>query len=722
MNALSFKKDVFLIGLALLFFSQFTKAQLTTSTVMSPQQLVQNVLLGSGVTATNIVYNGASLSRGTFDGSASNIGLNAGVVLASGDVANATGPNDQDAVSTDNGLLGDVDLNAIMFPTLSFDASILEFDFIPTSDTVKFRYVFGSDEYMEFVSTLPGGINDGFGFFISGPGISGPFSNNAKNIALIPGTSLPVTMFNLNLNNNGAYYFDNGDGQGTGTAPDGLTVQYDGFTVPLTAITNVQCGQTYHIKLAIADGGDKILDSGVFLEAGSFSSVGNVLISSNTFLGGAIAGNDTTIYEGCGFASILFNRGINNITNPDTVIMTYSGTATNGIDFSFVSDTLYFSPGQDSAFVTINSLPDGLIEGMETIIISFYNPTPCNNYNILSLTLYIVDSPPLSLTLNNDTLLNCPMQNIPLIAIATGGVAIGNYNYAWTNSTSTTDTAHVSPIATTTYYATVTDSCGNTVSDSVKILIVPYTPMQLTLNNDTAICAGNTLLLDVNISGGSLNYIYSWNPNISLVDSVTIMPTSSATYSVTVTDVCGYTISDGVDVTVYPIQADFDYNAITNQNLQFDNLSIGAVSYLWNFGDGSTDSVSTSENPLHEYATDGIYTVTLVSVNSEGCPDTMSKTIEVLPDFYFYYPNAFTPDANGSNDLFMGYGVGIKSYRMRIFDRWGESLFDTSEIETGWDGMYKGKKLPSEVYIVVFNLEDYHRKGKKIIGHVNLIR
>ncbi len=166
---------------------------------MTPTQLVQNVLLGSGIVATNITYTGDAFARGTFNGAASNVGLASGVILSSGDISNAVGPNNQTGVSTSNGLNGDSDLDQIMNPTMSYEASILEFDFIPTSDTVKFRYVFGSDEYMEFVSTFPGGINDGFGFFISGPGITGPFSNNAQNIALVPGTSLPVTMFNLNL-------------------------------------------------------------------------------------------------------------------------------------------------------------------------------------------------------------------------------------------------------------------------------------------------------------------------------------------------------------------------------------------------------------------------------------------------------------------------------------------------------------------------------------------
>ena len=715
------KKIKLFVLIAIFFGTQFSYAQLTTSTTMTPAMLVQNVLLGGGITATGITYTGATIARGKFNGVLSNIGLDSGVVLSSGDIANAIGPNNTSGSTTANTLPGDPDLDLIMSPTTSFDASILEFDFVPTSDTVKFNYVFGSEEYMEWVSATPGGINDGFGFFISGPGIAGPYSGGAQNIAIIPGTGLPVTMFNLNLFNNSTYYFDNGDGSGTGTAPDGATVQYDGFTVKMTAVSPVQCGQTYHIKIAIADGGDDILDSGVFLEAGSFASSGNVLMTSTTNFGGSVTGNDTTIYEGCGFASILFDRGINNLAVADTFFYALSGTATNGLDFTSIGDSIYFAPGQDSAYLTINSLPDALIEGDETVTITCFASTPCGGNDTVSLTLHIIDSPPLTVHLNNDTTLLCPFQNLPLTATASGGVAIGGYSYSWTGSASTIDTSQVNPLLTTTYYATVSDSCGNTATDSIKVTIVPYVPMLISLNNDTTICGGNEVLLDANVTMGLPDYIYSWSPNISLIDSATVYPTASTTYILTVTDDCGLTISDTVDITVYPIHAEFIYNFITNQNAQFVDESSGATSYFWNFGDGSNDSVSTQENPSHEYAFDGIYSVTLIVTNAQGCTDTIVHVIHVYPDFYFYFPNAFTPNANGLDDIYKGYGVGIKKYHMQIFDRWGERLFETSDINTGWDGTYKGAKVPSAIYVVVFDLEGFHEDDKRYISSVTIV-
>ena len=721
MNFSFFTKNILFTFLAASFFHGLANAQLTVNTAVSPTFMVQNVLMaGSGLTASGISYTGSPNARGSFNGVASNIGFNSGILLTTGNLTNAVGPNNMSGASIGNLLAGDPDLNMIMAPALSFDATILEFDFVATSDTIKFNYVFGSEEYMEFV--FPGGtINDGFGFFISGPGIAGPFSSGAINIALVPGTSLPVTMQNLNLTTNAAYYFDNGNGFGTGTAPDGVTVQYDGFTVPLQAVAAVQCGQTYHIKLAVADGGDDILDSGVFIEEGSFVSTGNVLMSSSTSFGGVLTGNDTTIYEGCGFASILFDRGINNLAVADTFYFSISGSATNGADYTSIVDSVYFGVGQDSSYVTINSIADLLIEGTETVTLTVYASTPCGN-DTATITLLIIDSPPIAINLNNDTILSCPFLNLPLTALATGGVAIGNYTYSWTNTTSTTNGAIVNPLVTTTYIVTVTDSCGNTATDNITVTVNPYTPLQLTLSNDTTICGGNSVLLDANPSLGLPDYIYSWLPSITIIDSATVAPSTSTSYIVVVTDECGLTISDTVNVTVYPINADFGFSFITNQSAQFNNGSTGAVSYFWNFGDGSPDFTSTEMNPIHNYINDGTYTVMLISTNVEGCSDTTYQTIIVLPDFYFYFPNSFTPNANGNNDLFMGYGVGIKKYSMKIYDRWGEKLFETDNLYTGWDGTFKGKKVKQDVYAVIFDLEGYHDEVKRYIGSVTVVR
>ncbi len=717
MNFLRNKKTLF----ACLLFSVsiISKAQLTTSNAMTPAQLVQNVLLGTGITATNITYTGAPLARGTFNGSTSNLGLATGVLLCTGHINNACGPNNNSSITNVNGLPGDADLNIITAPAVSHDACILEFDFIPRSDTVKFRYIFGSEEYMEYVNSppLPATVNDGFGFFISGPGITGPFSNNAKNIALVPGTALPVTMYNLSLNNNGQYYFDNGDGAGTGTAPDGLTIQYDGFTVPLTAISAVQCGQTYHIKIAIGDAFDSSIDSGVFLEAGSFSSPEQIVVTSNAFMAGQPTINDTLLYEGCGKARIHFQRlgTACNLIYPDTVYYTISGTATNGVDYTAIGDSVLYASNIDTASILLNINPDALTEGNETVTLNVVNSTPP-----ASITFTIIDSPPLTVNLDPDATFSCPPASMQITAATAGGTP--PYQYSWVNATSSIFTATINPQQTSTYYVTVSDGCGNTATDSMHIIVTAYVPMQLTVSNDTAICYGDVVTLKTQLTGGRSNFTYNWTPGGSSSDSLRVSPSNTTLYTVTVTDQCNQSVTGTVTVSTQPIQALFYFNQVTNQNVQFNNASTGATNYHWNFGDGSADSVSYELNPTHYFSHDGTFIVSLVVTNAQGCKDSAFQTLVILPDFYFYFPNSFSPNDDGKNDTFTGYGIGIKSFQMTIYNRWGELIYITNDITKGWDGTYLGAEAEAGVYVCIFDLETFNKKEVKKIGNVNLVR
>ena len=170
---------------------------------------------------------------------------------------------------------------ALLAGVTTFDACKIEFDCIPMGDTLLLNYSFASEEYPNYTCTT---VNDAFGLFLSGPGIQGPFSNGAVNIATVPETDVPISINTVNAGSpsqsttefycseadpnwqaNSVYFIDNVDGQ---------TGAYDGMTVNLTAMAVVQSGETYHFKIAVADGGDHVFDSGVFLEAFSFRSTG----------------------------------------------------------------------------------------------------------------------------------------------------------------------------------------------------------------------------------------------------------------------------------------------------------------------------------------------------------------------------------------------------------------------------------------------------------------
>ncbi len=264
--------------LVLVLVVQFSKAQLVVNTTTytmptTAESLVNNVLLGTGVTASNIVFTPAansSLQLGFFNGVNSNLGLDSGIVLSTGNVRDMS-PN-----STVGGVgnfspftYPDLLSVANLVPSLIgqsftinnvYDVGVLEFDFIPSCDTIKFRFVFGSDEYQTWINSY---YNDVFGFFISGPGISGPYADSSINMATVPYSNppCPITVSSIQPSLHGQYYIDN---------PGNTTVGLNGFTTVLTAKVPVIFGQTYHIRIAMADGSDSSLDSGVFIEAGSF--------------------------------------------------------------------------------------------------------------------------------------------------------------------------------------------------------------------------------------------------------------------------------------------------------------------------------------------------------------------------------------------------------------------------------------------------------------------
>ena len=218
-------------------------------------------ILGSGITISNVTYNGANVASGTFTGGVSSgIGMESGIILTSGDASLAPGPNSQDGATGSNSYSGDSDLDNLIPGYNTYDATTLEFDFESNGGDLFFNYVFASDEYNEYANS---NFNDVFGFFVDG-----------NNIALIPGTIIPVSINNVNggnpYGNNSSHpqFYNNNDSSDGGPY---YNLEYDGFTDVFMAQALGLSAGTHHIKLAIADAGDDVLDSAVFIQAGTFS-------------------------------------------------------------------------------------------------------------------------------------------------------------------------------------------------------------------------------------------------------------------------------------------------------------------------------------------------------------------------------------------------------------------------------------------------------------------
>jgi len=281
------KRSIFILFLLTTISEIYSQIQLDTT--HTERYLVESVLLGNGVKVGNIRFTGVKHAIGVFEDPKKIIGITKGIILTSGNAYYSIGPNQSANKGWASGAPGDEDLNNYT-TGFTYDAAVLEFDFITEAENLVFNYVFASEEYLEYVGSK---FNDVFGFFVSGPGVKN------INIARLPYTGIPITINNINHQSNSEYYINNAyedpinefiydprkkklvrnkefkkDPQ-----PPSYDIQFDGFTSVLQAKLIVVPNEVYHIKIAIADVSDGILDSGVFLEAESFRSFGDEIVT-----------------------------------------------------------------------------------------------------------------------------------------------------------------------------------------------------------------------------------------------------------------------------------------------------------------------------------------------------------------------------------------------------------------------------------------------------------
>lgn len=466
-KAITLKFALGIVLVALWQLSSTAKAQVTTATGQTPTNYVQNTLIGQGLQVSNVTFQGNPNTQiGTFSGNNSNLGLTNGIVLSTGQINPPNGffPN---ANIVSAGTPGWAPLSSYYqsiygnFANTN-NAAVLTFNFVPQGDTIRFRYVFASKEYNNYVTTQ---FNDIFAFFLTGPNPQGGNYTNT-NVALIPNTTQPVTINSVNNGQSWAcgsgpctncqYYVDNcnqNNGHGFG-----------GATVPMWAEARVVPCSTYTITLAVADIIDGALNSAVFLEAGSFSSNNLVLTVANN----TTNASDTILTEGCGSAQLIITRTAG-ISQALTVNLTIGGSASNGTDYQQLPTTINFAPGQVSDTLDIIPILDLLAEGQETITISVQGG--CNTGST-GVTFYINDYQPLQAFAGNDTVIDC--NGHLLVGQHSGGEP--GFQFNWDNGASTSSTYFYVPTVDRYVTFTVTDTCGNTASDSLFVdFIEPVT-------------------------------------------------------------------------------------------------------------------------------------------------------------------------------------------------------------------------------------------------------
>jgi hypothetical protein len=269
------KRILFIISF--LAFANLSNAQFSVDSATNQVSAVEDLFLANGIFVNNIGFIGDSAQLGIlFDGDSVNLGVESGIVLSTGIAASVSNGSNMSGGAWSSPSQNS-DLSALTgFST--YDLAQLDFDFLATVDSMTFQFVFGSNEYPEWVGSS---FNDIFGFFVSGPGITGAYSNQAVNIAVVPGTNEIVSINTINGNTNSNLFIDNSNF----TIP---SLYCDGYTVPMFAtIGGLSVGEAYHITLAIADASDAALDSWVFLGGNSFQQFCTVQLMEDQSRGGA---------------------------------------------------------------------------------------------------------------------------------------------------------------------------------------------------------------------------------------------------------------------------------------------------------------------------------------------------------------------------------------------------------------------------------------------------
>lgn len=449
----------------ILLCSLSIQAQLQVTENNDAQALAQK-LVGDGVIISNATLTSSPsiVPTGFFvNAGGTNINIDSGIILTSGRAktdrslpnlfgVDGNGVNTAGSQRADNnlGLPGDLTLaNELGIPVSELhDAISLEFDFVPLGDSIRFNYIMSSEEYTTGTVCV---FNDAFGFFITGPGITG-----TQNIALIPGTSTPVTISNVNnittasCVSNPQYYVDN---------VTNVYFIHEGHTTVFTAIARVQPCETYHLKLVIADRGDHLWDSGVFLQAKSLTSNAIDLLNHTQ----QDPSGTSYLVEGCVTGNFEISRPRRE-PNPLSVTLAYAGTATSGVDYQALP-TIVTIPANDS-FVTVNVIPiiDALPEGIE--FIKIYALAGCAAGTPTDSTLIqIRDYDTLTVSPGSQTI----CRNASIQLHASGSYA----NYLWDTDPTLNNLTIQDPIATpltaiSHYYVTATEGTCN-ARDSIRL-------------------------------------------------------------------------------------------------------------------------------------------------------------------------------------------------------------------------------------------------------------
>ena len=364
--------------------------------------------------------------------------------------------------------------------------------------------------------------------------------------------------------------------------------------------------------------------------------------------------------------------------------------------------------------------------------------SPCPD---LSAQLVVIIDPAINLEMNSDTAI-CEGSSVLINPSLSGGTS--PYQVTWSEPINGIGPHLVIPYESTVYELVVVDDLGCSVQGQTDITVNP-TPRILVSVDDPVVCKGTPITFTNNTPSYMVGASCVWNMGNGILlqecESLSYVFPEHNCHDITLTVISPFgcvgdsTFADLICIRPNPIAAfaygpqpaDMDDTRIDFENQTFD--STAWVSYHWEFGTNGTLSTSTLEDPFHYYPNNdsGSYTVDLIVENVYGCVDSAQQVVVIDGVTRPFIPNAFTPDGDGTNDLWLVEGLGFSrtQFDLAVFDRWGREFYSTDDPSEGWNGRYMnyGDEAPVGVYVYrVISASDFSSARKVLEGHVNLIR
>lgn len=710
------------------------------ATNYTPTQLVADVLVGNGggcvvpnISNVSVTPNTAASVNdrawGYFNKGTSNFPFQEGIVLSTG-FARKAGNTAESSMGDNNGGTADADLSAAIGVTDITNASILEFDFVPTSAQMKFNYIFASHEYEGNYPCPPFQYDDAFALLLK-PNTPG---STYTNLAVLPGSAGLVSVPNILPSSFAcgpinAQYF--------GSLLPNAT-NYNGRTVPLTAEATVIPGQSYHIKMIIADARDPIYDSAVFLEAGSFNIGVTIVDSAGNPLPETVNMCDNTpqVLKALVAATpgMTFQWYKDNVAIPNATSVNYTATSPG------VYTVKINIPGQNCPAEAKITIIGGTTPVAQNAILKLCTTPAVSNFNLndakpqISTTagavfrFYINQAdaqaqnanfiPEANLSSYNGTdgqILHVVVSNgafcsklvtltlrkeatpvAQLVATklkiclgeAVTLTASGGVTYQWSNSTITSAVQTLSPTQTTTYtvYAIGAQGCKSLQPATVTVEVVPAITSNL---SGGFICSGDRITLD---AGAGPNYNYTWSTGAT---TQTIVAETPGIYFVDISNgVCSKRYTTEVKQALVPEILNVDYSQSGTLIVTASNLSGGVLEY-------SVDNGVTwqGSNVFNNIPNNKIISIR-VRVKTTSC-------MGGLEYFTFIMQNVITPNGDNVNDMIDFRGISdYNKFQASISDRYGKVVFKAEKTRPFWDGYFQGKKLPTASYWYQVTFED----------------